>query len=76
LILTERLRCDPLVYFSVARMVCRMNREHPKYSDLDLTLRSARKGHDEKTIVSIEKFCETAPRYEWWHHNAWIAAGM
>ncbi|HXC52031.1 MAG TPA: hypothetical protein VN634_14175 [Candidatus Limnocylindrales bacterium] len=75
LILTERMRCDPIVYFSVARMMCRMNRERPKFADIGLTLSSGRKGHDERPVVSIDRFCETAPRYEWWHHNDWIAAG-
>jgi hypothetical protein len=75
LYLMERIRCDPLVYYSAARRSCEVNRERKRYSDIDVELRSARKGQPERTIVSIENFCQSAPRYVWWRHNDWIGNG-
>jgi len=71
----ERMRCDPIVYFSAARAFCKWKQGHDDYVDGDLHLRSGRAGHVEEPVVDIENFCATAPRYEWWRHNAWIAAG-
>ena len=75
LVLTERIRCDPLVYFSFVRQICRMDKDKRKFEDVDLTVDSARKGKPTRNVVSIEKFCTTGPRYDWWRHNEWINSG-
>lgn len=73
-LVTERLSCDPLVYFYLARGYCRDHSSDLNLAgDIDLVLESRKKGTNQfRTVVSIPSFCATSPTYTPWHHNWWI----
>jgi hypothetical protein len=76
--LPHRSRCDPLVYFNIAKNQCENieagNRRAPAgVVDLDLSLRSKRNSAaNYQQIIDIERFCATGPSYDVWRHNPWI----
>jgi hypothetical protein len=78
----HRSRCDPLIYFSVAKNECGHLRsrdakartgELARVIDLDLSLRSRRNSEAEfHQVIDIRNFCAAGPHYDMWRHNAWI----
>jgi hypothetical protein len=68
-----RVRCDPIVYLSVARALCRQGAEHGRWTDLDLSLRSRRATEsDLRPVVELDGFCRRNVSYDVWRPNAWI----
>ena|SRR5436190_2731661 len=69
--LPHRSRCDPIVYFDLAKNACRALPPH--VGDFDLALRSKHSiepgYHD---VIAVSGFCGTDPHYDMWRHNAWI----
>lgn len=65
-----RIRCEPLVYFDLAKGLCR---DLPPGSDLDVSL-VARRTTDThyRSLMSITQFCSRDLDYDVWHHNDWI----
>ncbi len=71
--LGERVHCDPLVFWSVARHICRSNSADPDFVDIDVLVRTRRTGQtDWIRVIDIERFCETDPAYRVLGHNDWI----
>ena len=79
--LPHRSRCDPLIYFNIAKNRCARLRDGRQIvahavrdvMDLDLSL-WARRNSDPRfhQIVDIERFCSVDPSYDVWRHNSWI----
>ena len=70
---TPRIRCDPVVYFSIARRTCWERRSDPTFVDLDLLLESRRQTAEEmRTVVDIRGFCALNPSYRMLWPNRWI----
>jgi hypothetical protein len=68
-----RIRCDPIVYLSVAHALCRRFHGRAGFVDLDLDLRSRRAGSAPfRPVVAMEGFCRARPTYDLWRHNRWI----
>jgi hypothetical protein len=68
-----RVRCDPIVYLSVARALCRQGAEHGRWRDLDLSLRSRRASDAAlKPVVELDGFCQRSVSYDVWRPNPWI----
>lgn len=73
---SARVRCDPIVYFNVARALCRQGASQGRWTDLDLSLRSRRATQtDLRPVVEIEGFCRANPTYDVWRPNPWIRTG-
>jgi hypothetical protein len=71
--LGERVHCDPLVFWSVARHICRSNSADPDFVDIDVLVRTRRTGQTNWTrVIDIKRFCETDPEYRVLGHNDWI----
>jgi hypothetical protein len=80
--LPHRSRCDPIIYFDLAKNECRHTRqsngmapssESAGIVDLDLSLRTKRNSDtDYQQLIEIPQFCTTNPSYDMWRHNAWI----
>lgn len=65
----HRSRCDPLIYYAIARNACARS----PAADFDLSLRSKRNSSGGYTqVLDIRNFCATQPRYTLWRHNEWI----
>jgi hypothetical protein len=70
----HRSRCDPVIFFDIAKNTCRQ--PPAQVVDLDLTLRSRHSTDPEyRTVIDIKNFCVTNPTYDMWRHNAWIGPG-
>jgi hypothetical protein len=68
--LPHRSRCDPIVYFNLARNACRNRAD---IVDLDLSLRSRHSSDPElRPTIDVKRFCAAAPTYDMWRHNTWI----
>ena len=68
-----RIHCDPVVYLSRARNICRWNADNPHFVDVDLHLASRRSTDDAlRPLVALENVCHERPRYALWRPNAWI----
>jgi hypothetical protein len=68
----HRSRCDPIVYFDIAKNACRERWHGVVDVDLDLRSRHSREPEYHQTI-DIRNFCAANPTYDMWRHNAWIA---
>lgn len=69
--LPHRSRCDPIIYFDLARNTCRSL--PPRVVDVDLALRSKHTGEPAyRAVIDVAGFCAASPSYEMWRHNAWI----
>ena len=70
----RRIACDPILYYELARHLCRdMGRTYAG-TDFDLTLETRLYGKQEyETIVSLPSFCKLDVTYSVWTHNQWIA---
>jgi hypothetical protein len=68
-----RVRCDPIVYLSFARALCRQGLEHGRWTDLDLSLRSRRTSEQAlRPVVELDRFCGGSIQYDVWRPNSWI----
>jgi hypothetical protein len=68
-----RVRCDPIVYLSAGRALCRQGTEHGRWTDLDLSLRSRRATEPAlRPVVEIEGLCRRKLSYDVWRPNPWI----
>ena len=66
--LPHRSRCDPLIYYAIARNACARGD-----ADFDLSLRSKRNSSADYTqVLDVRRFCAAQPRYALWRHNEWI----
>lgn len=73
--LEKRIRCDPIVYWGVARQRCREARADPSFRDLDLHLESRRSfDAGPRSVIALEDFCHRSPSYDVWRRNDWILA--
>lgn len=65
-----RIHCEPLVYFNVARGMCR---DLGPGGEIDLALVS-RRTTDRwyQPIISITDFCSRQLEFDMWRHNAWM----
>jgi hypothetical protein len=77
--LPHRSRCDPLIYYAIARNACAhlaADAHRPAAGgavDFDLRLQAKRTSSSEYTqVLDVEKFCASPPAYALWHHNRWI----
>lgn len=69
--LPHRSRCDPLIFFNLAKNACR--RRTADVVDLDLSLRSRHSSQAEsRPTIDVKGFCAADPTYDIWRHNAWI----
>ncbi len=69
----SRIHCDPIVYLSVARALCRQGVEQQRWTDLDLSLRSRRASESIlRPVVQLDKFCLRNVQYDVWRPNDWI----
>lgn len=69
----HRIRCDPVLYFNLARNTCRKFRPSGRIDDLDLRLRSRRSTEAElRDVIVLDRFCETDPTFDMWRPNPWI----
>lgn len=71
--LPGRIACDPLVYFHLARGLCRdPSRLDPGFHDLDLQLVSQRRTGPLVTVVDQKAFCSEPVHYSALWPNPWI----
>jgi hypothetical protein len=79
--LPHRSRCDPLIYFNIAKNRCVRLREGRQLvanavrdvMDLDLSLWAKRNSEPLfHQIVEVERFCSADPSYDVLRHNSWI----
>ena len=75
-LLPVRVRCDPIVYFSVARQLCARLAERDPSATLALTLNTRRLGEPHyHPVVEQPDFCRAGLHYDLWRSNAWIDSG-
>ena len=79
--LPHRSRCDPVIYFNIAKNRCTRLREGRQLvsaavrdvRDLDLSLWAKRNSEPRfHQIVDLERFCAADPSYDVLRHNSWI----
>jgi len=72
--LAARIRCDPIVYLSAGRDLCRRSRAaRPDFTDLDVFLESRRRtDRSFRPVIDHKDFCSRTPTYDLWRHNVWI----
>ena len=72
--LPHRSRCDPLIYYAIARNECsRLAASNVTDRDFDVSLRSKRNSSVAYTqVLDLRNFCATQPRYKLFRHNEWI----
>jgi hypothetical protein len=74
--LPPRIRCDPIVYWNLAKGLCRRFGRDARFIDLDLHLRTRRRGESEvRPVVELAGFCRADPSYDLWRPNPWIRSG-
>lgn len=68
-----RIHCDPIVYWSIARHICRENVHNPEFENIGVHLRTRRRGHEQwHRVLEIPGFCAANPSYTVLGHNEWI----
>jgi hypothetical protein len=68
--LPHRSRCDPVIYFDIAKNRCA---ETGGAADLDVSLRARRNSDAEyRPVIDVKGFCQANPSYDVWRHNSWI----
>jgi hypothetical protein len=70
--LPGRIACDPLVYFHMARGVCKSRAGREGFEDLDLKLVSKRQTGPLVTVVDQPSFCSKPVSYSALLPNPWI----
>jgi hypothetical protein len=69
--LPHRSRCDPMIFFDLAKNNCR--RRAAGVVDLDLSLRSRHSSErDYRPTIDVKNFCAANLTYSMWRHNGWI----
>jgi hypothetical protein len=69
--LPHRSRCDPTIFFDLAKNSCRLRQAG--VVDLDLSLRSKHSSDAAyRQTIDIKGFCAANPTYDMWRHNEWI----
>jgi hypothetical protein len=78
--LPHRSRCDPLIYYEIARNECArlgafsLSPPAAPAVDFDVSLRSKRNSASGYTqVLDVHNFCAAPPHYALWRHNDWIA---
>jgi hypothetical protein len=68
-----RIRCDPLVFWNIARHICRSNQAIPDFVDIGVLVRTRRRGQtDWHPVMTFDRFCHANPEYRLLGHNDWI----
>lgn len=68
-----RIRCDPIVYLSRLRKICRDNEKNPKFEDIDFVLDVKRiNSNNPIRVMDIKNFCSKNLQYNIWGRNHWI----
>jgi hypothetical protein len=71
--LGTRIRCDPLVYFNLAKNICEQNKNNPEFRDLNWYLNSKKNTDREyRNLVSLQSFCTKPVKYHALFKNEWI----
>ena len=72
--LAHRIRCDPIVYLSAARSLCRVScEEKHRCTDLDLKLSSRRYVEPNlRPVIDVRNFCRRGVTYDLFRPNDWI----
>lgn len=72
--LETRIACDPVVFYSRARNLCRRPETAPvPFRDLDLYLWARRATEARlRPLIALEEFCARNVRYHPFRHNGWI----
>jgi hypothetical protein len=74
--LAPRIRCDPAVFLSRARLICQSGSSDPKFQDLRLLVVSKRsKLAKYQRVVDLDDFCRNQQPYKLWAHNSWLFNG-
>ena len=77
----HRSRCDPMIYFALAKNRCediaaQGRTDDPDLGgvvDLDVSLRSKRNSAaDYHQVIDLRQFCAQNPSYDMLRHNAWL----
>ena len=71
--LETRVRCDPIVYYSRARNLCRSGAARPQFRDLALrmTVRRTTERHF-RTVIDEPRFCSEVTSYSLFRNNPWL----
>jgi hypothetical protein len=71
--LPPRSICDPVIYYSRIRNLCRSRQDGSSVTDVDWTMRS-RRGTDVEltTVVDVQSFCGNDYRYSLVGTNSWM----
>ncbi len=72
--LAPRIHCDPAVYFSRAKAVCKMYKQKDKsFIDIDLSLKSKRSSElVYQQVIDVKGFCSKDLSYSVFGKNDWI----
>jgi hypothetical protein len=70
-----RIHCDPIVFWNLAKELCRRGEAEPDFLGLDLKVHARRAVDPQlQTLVAIDDFCRAETTYDVWRHNSWINA--
>jgi hypothetical protein len=71
--LATRIKCDPVVFLSLARAQCRDLARLPNIRDFDFRLKSRRSSDPEfHDVMNVKDFCQAGLSYDMWRPNDWI----
>jgi len=71
--LTPRIQCDPNVYFSLGKDLCRRIGKDKRIETIDLHLQTRRTANEAFTpVIEQADFCHKDLHYDLWRSNAWI----
>ena len=71
--LPPRISCDPAVYFSLAKDLCRRANLQRDFGSVELHLEVRRSSQKEfTTLIDQRDFCAKDLHYDLWKHNSWI----
>jgi hypothetical protein len=71
--LQPRIACDPIVFLSEGRRLCRSDRYTEGWDDFDLNLFSQRpQMASPQVVIAVHDFCESHTTYAPLWHNSWI----
>lgn len=68
-----RIRCDPIVFLSRMRRLCRQYANNSEVKKIDWLLTGKFSSESEgQVIVDLKDFCKINPKYNIFSHNSWI----
>ena len=71
--LSPRIQCDPAVYFSLGKGLCKRLPKQAGFSSFDLHLATRRWGEKEfHSVIDQHDFCHAGLHYDLWRPNSWI----